>query len=93
MIQVTNSVLNTIASGAADVTLSARNLSLSTTDSTTFPTIKYPLIDSVEVLPSLVEQVYSERITFAATNNQTYAFTLTKTCVFQKKYIFILPFA
>jgi len=78
MIQVTNSVINTMPSGAADVTLAARNLSLSTTDGTTFPTLKYPLIDSVEVLPSLVEQVYLERITFAATNNQTYAFTLTQ---------------
>lgn len=80
---ITNSVLNTIPLGAGDVSLLARNLNVTSDGGTTFPTLKYPCINSAKAVPSLVEAVKKAKVSWSSANNTAYRFSLrqeTKEC-------------
>lgn len=80
--QNTYSVLNTVAATAGDISLSARILNVaitSTTGTPGFPSgLKYPNIDSIQVIPSLVETVMVKTVTYTAAANTTYSLTITQ---------------
>lgn len=76
----TYSVLNTVAATAGDISLSARVLNVAITSSTGTPTfpvaMKYPRIESIQVVPSLVETLAVKTVTYTAAASTYYAFNL-----------------
>ncbi len=78
-IMQSNSVLNTIAATAGDITLLARLLSVaitSTTGAGQFPQMKYNLIETVQDLPSLIEVVNNVKFSYTAADNTEYSLTV-----------------
>ena len=74
-----NSVLNTVAATAGDISLLARMLTVAivaSTGSGTFPPMKYDLIDMPRVLPSLVSTPNSVKMAYTAADNTAYSFTI-----------------
>lgn len=78
----TNSVLNTVAASAADISMLARKLNVaitSTTGAGTFPTMRYSLIESAQVLKSLIETANNYKFSYTAADNTDYSFTVIQT--------------
>jgi hypothetical protein len=74
-----NSVLNTVAATAGDISLLARKLNVAITSSTgagTFPTMKYALIDSATVTTSRIETANNVKFSYTAADNTEYSFTV-----------------
>lgn len=76
---MTNSLLNTVAASAADISFSGQRKLNIVTDSGTFPQMQYERIKSFTTSPSLLEKTNTQRVNFTAADNTAYGFTVVQT--------------
>src|SRR3990170_679054 len=74
---ISNSVLNTVAATAGDISLANRHLNINT-DYGDFPDMRYEKINNFTVTPSVIETVYNVKIGWTAADNTAYSFRITQ---------------